>query len=89
MTKQANQPVKEYRAGTIRASVWEKVVQEGGQKRTRHSIQIQKRFCDEQGRWRDTDCFFPTDLPKLELVARKAFEFVSLRDKGIARQDDQ
>jgi len=81
MTQQNNQPAKEFRAGAISASVWRnEESQQDGSVRVRHSVKIQKRYRDKDGTWQDSDYFFPEDLPKLELVARKAFEFISLKE---------
>ena len=81
MTQQANAaPIKEFRAGTVSASVWRNEVERNGATVVRHSIRIQKRFRQDDGEWKNTDYFFPEDLPKLQLVATKAFEFVSLKE---------
>ena len=45
----------------------------------RYSVKVQKSYRDKD-KWKTTDNFYPTDLPKLLLVAQKAFEFVSLRE---------
>ena len=81
MTQQANTPpIKEFRAGTISASIWRNEVERNGAMVVRHSIRIQKRFRQDDGNWRNTDRFFPEELEKLRLVAAKAFEFTSLTE---------
>ena len=80
MTQQTNTaPIKEFRAGTVSASIRRNEVDKNGTTVVRHSIRIQKRFRQDDGEWKNTDYFFPEDLPKLALVATKAFEFVSLK----------
>ena len=85
MTQQNNQPTKEFRAGasnaSISASVWRnEEPQQDGNVRVRHSVKIQKRYRDKDGTWKDSDYFFPEDLPKVELVIRKCYEFISLKE---------
>ena len=81
------QPAKEFRAGAISASVWtNEDPQQDGSVRVRHSVKIQKRYRDKDGAWQDSDYFFPEDLPKLELVVRKAFEFISLKESKDAEE---
>ena len=87
MTQQNNQPTKEFRAGAISASVWRnEEPQQDGSVRVRHSVKIQKRYRDKDGAWQDSDYFFPEDLPKLELVVRKAFEYISLKESKDAEE---
>lgn len=79
MTQQAQKPTKEFRAGTIKAAVWKEQREEGGRATIRYSVKIEKRYFDETSKeWRNTDYFFANDLPRLCLVAQRAFEFVVL-----------
>lgn len=80
MTQQGNQPIKTFRIKSISASIWRNDVEKDGVTVVRHSVRIQKRFRQDDGEWKNTDYFFPEDLPKLQLVTAKAFEFVSLKE---------
>ena len=88
MTQQENKPIKEFRAGSgISASIWRnEEAQEDGTTRVRHSVKFQKRYCDKNGQWQDSDYYFPDDLPKLQLVVQKAFEFISLKESKEAEE---
>lgn len=78
------QPVREFRAGTIVAAVWEDKTTVNGRSVTQHSIRIQKRYRDERaGQWKTTTYFRPDDLPKLVLVATKVYEDVMLKANEI------
>lgn len=79
---QPQPPVKEFKAGTISASIWRKAVEQNGRKVVQHSIRIQKRYRDKEGNWKDTDYFFANDLPRLVLVAQKAFEHAALTESA-------
>lgn len=81
MPNQANRkPTREFRAGTIIASVWETAPLTSGRNATKYDVRIQKRYRDERsGQWKSTSYFRPEDLPKLALVASKVFEELTLR----------
>ena len=77
----AEPPEKEYRVGTICAAIWRKEVAHQGRKLVEHSIRIQKRYKDERsGEWKTTTYFRPDDLPKLMLVASRAYDHVALKE---------
>jgi len=81
------QPVMEFRAGTIVASVWQERGAANGKSYPTFSIRIQKRYRDEKsGQWKTTTYVRPDELPKLALVATKAYEHLMLRqtDNGTA-----
>ena len=77
-----NRPVKEFRAGGVRAAIWRNEQRGGEAPRVSHSIRIEKSYRDSQTRnWIQTDCFFASDLPKLRLVVEKAYEFIALNER--------
>ena len=77
-----DKPIKRFRAGSVEAAVWKnEQVDQNGQTVERHSVTIRKSYRDkESGQWKQSDSFFPSDLPRLALVVQKAFEFVSLNE---------
>ena len=79
-------PVTDFRVGGISASVWRNEVQQDGEIRVRYSIRIQKRYRNSDGEYTTSPCFFPQDLPKLQLCVQKAFEFTMLKE-GKDRDD--
>ena len=81
MNQETRRPAKEFKAGTIKAAIWEDEREDQGRIVVKHSVKIQKRFFYKNtGDWHDTDYFFPNDLPRLCLVAAKAFEHIALRE---------
>ena len=80
MTQQPNPPIKEFRAGRIRASVWRREVEQDGRTIVRYSVKVEKRYKPDDGDWQSTDYYYPEELPKVSLVAAKAYEFVTLRE---------
>ena len=76
-----DRPIKEFRAGGIKASVWENQrANDQGRVVTQHSVRFQKSYLDSNDEWKQSDYFYAADLPKLVLVAQKAFEFVALNE---------
>jgi hypothetical protein len=79
MSQQNNQPIKKFRINNISAAIFSNKIEKDGQTFTRYSVQIQKQFRRDDGSWQLTNTYFPEDLPKLQLLAAKSFEFVSLQ----------
>jgi len=73
-----SKPIKTFRAGNIQASIWRKEVEKDGRTVIRYSVRVQKQYRKEDGNYENTKYYFPDDLPKLILVAQKAFEFIAL-----------
>ena len=81
MAEKGNKPIKEFKAGTVRAAIWKEDREDAGRQTVRFSVKIEKRYFDEASKdWRNTDYFFANDLPRLRLVAERAFEFIALRE---------
>ena len=80
MSEPGQKPIKEFKAGTVKAAVWKEHREDAGRATIRYSVKIEKRYFDEASKeWRNTDYFFANDLPRLRLVAERAFEFIVLR----------
>ena len=87
MAKQGNRPVEEFQAGTIQASIWRNDFKQDGRAVVRYSIKVEKRYRHRQtDEWTSTDQYFPDDLPKLQLVVAKAFEYISLKSSPHASE---
>lgn len=68
-------------AGGIRAAIWKEDRKDGGRDVIRFSVKIEKRYFDEATKeWHSTDYFFANDLPRLRLVAERAFEYIVLNE---------
>ena len=78
-------PEKEFRAGLVKASVWENEKQnDKGDTVTYFSVKIEKSYKtkDDKGNdiWKTSNTYFREDIPKLQLVAAKAFEYIALTE---------
>jgi len=74
-------PIKEFTSGSVRAAIWKNEYEKDGQKFTTHVIRVERTYKDADGSWQATNGFRQADLPNLELLARKAFEFLSMRER--------
>lgn len=87
MPQQNNsKPIKDFRAGNIQGSVWRNELNKDGQTVIRHSVRIQKQYRKKDGDYETTEYYFCDDLPMLMLVARKAFEFIALKESKDAEE---
>jgi len=74
-------PLKEFASGSIRATIWENEREKDNQKFTTHTIRVERTYKDQDDNWQATNGFRQGDLPKVELVVRKAFEFLTMRER--------
>ena len=74
--KSDNLPEKRFRAGAISATIWQNSVERDGQLSTFNTISMERSYKDKKGEWQKTNTFRTNDLPKLALVAQKAYEYV-------------
>ena len=77
MAQQTQRPARRFKAGSVYASVWETTRERDGRTTTRYSVTICKRYRDKEGAWRNSTSFFPNDLPRVQYVAGKAFDYVN------------
>ena len=79
---QGDKPIKEFRAGSVRASIWQDE-KSGKDDETFsvYSVRIEKRYKDTAGNWQSTTRFKRVDLADLELVVFKAREYISLAER--------
>ena len=70
---------KLFQAGNTQASIWRDERLDNGRVVVQYNVRFQKRYLDQKTqRMRYTTCFLPDDLPRLGLVADRAFEYVTL-----------
>jgi len=79
-------PIKDFRADGIQASVLRNEAEKDGHTVVRHSVKIQKQYRKEDGDYENTEYYFRDDLPKLILVAQKAFEYIALKESQDAEE---
>ena len=68
-----NKPIKKFSAGAISASVWKNELKDGS---VVHAVSIERRYQNKDGDWQSTNNLRVNDLPRVELLAKKAYEFL-------------
>ncbi len=68
-----NKPIKKYAAGAISASVWKNELKDGA---VVHAVTIERRYQNKDGDWQSTNNLRLNDLPRVGLLAQKAYEFL-------------
>ncbi len=85
-----NMPEKKFRAGGISATIWQNSSKNPkGEETTYKTVSIDRNYKDKvSGEWKSTNSFRASDLPKLALVAQKAFEYVTFKEPEDGRSQD-
>ena len=81
-------PEKVFRAGRARASIWMNEVERDGKTVPERKTKVEKTYQDPKTKeYKTTSYFYPSELADLELVTRKAYEYIRLREFDGATQD--
>ena len=76
----ANKVNKRFSTGAICATVWDNETVKDGETVKFNTISIERRYKDEKDEWKSTSSLRINDLPKMALVANKAFEYLALQE---------
>ena len=76
------QPEKTFRQGSCSASVFANTFKKNGKDIEVKRISVQKAFKDDNG-WKTTNSYDINDLPKLILVASKAYDYLTSKDEDV------
>ena len=71
-------PVKTFKAGAVRASVFENQQQAEGRSFVTHRVAVDRSYRDRDGNWQTTNSYSGLEIAKAILVLQKAFEFVTM-----------
>lgn len=74
-----NKPSEKFKCGNVTATIWEnKAKTKDGKEYSFFNVAIERNFKNDKDEWNKSSSFMKNDLPKVELVTRKAFEYLSL-----------
>lgn len=73
-------PEKKFSAGTISVAIWNNAREKDGEKIEYHTISIERSYKDKNEKWQTSGSFCVGDLPKVEALARKAYEFLMIKE---------
>jgi len=77
----ANGPIGKYKAGGVIATIWENKGNYGGKDVVNYSITAERTYKDKDGNWKKTSSFGMNDLPKLVLVANRAYAKLAMKEE--------
>jgi len=77
-----SEPIKTFEQGSCKAAIFANEIKQNGNTSTVRNVTIQKRYMDKDGNWQNTSSFGVNDLPKLVLVAEKAYDYLTWRKEG-------
>ena len=80
LIEEVNMPVRKFKAGAIFVSIWSNKSQNDGEYKT---ISLERRYTDKEGNWKSTNSFRINDLPKVQMVMQKAYEFLVLNEEKV------
>ncbi|MBD3203993.1 hypothetical protein GF327_06845 [Candidatus Woesearchaeota archaeon] len=84
--KAQNLPEKKFRAGAISATIWSnETTNKNGEKVNYKTISIQRNYTDKNDQWQSTNSLRINDLPRAELVLKKAYEYLVLKEQETAQ----
>ena len=79
-----NAPEKKFRAGAISATVWLNRGQKAtGEETEYRTVSLERSYTDKEGNWQSTNSFRVNDLPKVALLAQKAYEFQVFKEQEL------
>jgi hypothetical protein len=81
--EEKKKPLAKFKAGKISATVWDREVEKKDSKDvyTIYNVEIVKNYTIDDGKtWKKTNNFGKEDLVRVEIVTRKALEFLMLND---------
>lgn len=68
---------KTFNQGSCRAAIFANEIKQNGKIAIVKKVAIQRRYRDKSGNWQNTNSFGVNDLPKLALVATKAYDYLT------------
>ena len=75
-------PRKTFRAGSVRASVWDNDrMLPNGEHAIFPKVCVERRYKNEHGEWVSSNHFSINELAKLQAVIRAAFDYLTLDDQ--------
>ncbi len=78
----ANLPEKKIRAGAVSATIWlNKGKTATGEETEYKTVAVERSYLDKEGKWQTTNSLRVNDLPKMAVVAQRAYEYLVLNEQ--------
>ncbi len=71
------QPDKKFKAGAVSATIWANELKDKmGKPFSIYTVSFERSYKDREGQWKSTNSLRVNDIPKLQLVAAEAYEYL-------------
>ncbi|MFC1731652.1 hypothetical protein ACFL6I_15150 [candidate division KSB1 bacterium] len=82
-----NLPEAKFRAGGICATVWKNTGKNKEGKETEYrTVSFERNYKDKNDEWKSTSSLRTGDIPRAEVVLRKAYEYLVLKNNSIQEE---
>jgi len=71
-----NKPVENISVGQVRAAIWENEIKVGNVVKPVYKVSVDRRYKDQDGKWKSTQSFSQTEIPLVIHCLGKAFDFM-------------
>ena len=76
-------PEKKFKAGAVSATVWANEMRDKqGKGFLVYTVAFDRAYMDRDGKWKSTSSLRVNDIPKLQLVAQEAYEYLVRKGNG-------
>ena len=73
-------PEKTFRQGSCSASAFVNGIKKNGKDIEMKKVSVQRSYKERDGSWKNTNSYGVNDLPKLALVASKAYDYLTAKE---------
>lgn len=73
-----NKPIQKFKAGAVEVSVWANEQQTKDGEITVHSVKLERKYKDKNGKWNSSSSFGLNDCPKAILLLKEAYKFLAM-----------
>lgn len=81
MVEGKNLPEKKFRAGSVTATIWKNKGNRNGRETEFHTVGLERSY-KKDDEWKSTHSLRVCDFADVELVLRKSYEYLRLRESG-------
>ena len=76
-------PEKKFKAGAVSATIWaNQMSDKQGKGFLVYTVAFERTYMDRDGQWKSTSSLRVNDIPKLQLVAQEAYEYLVRKGNG-------
>jgi hypothetical protein len=76
-------PDKKFKAGAVSATIWANEMRDKqGKGFLVYTVAFERTYMDKDGAWKSTSSLRVNDIPKLQLVAHEAYEYLVRKGNG-------